>query len=277
MDHKQLIKYVDNYSRHIQTSDLAESTKKEYYKLCCEFAVELRIKKLKHFVGGVVQYYIEQVTKDYSPSRKRKMYIVIKNAVRMNNLLESNQIVIPRIIHQRKKPIPTWTHKEYEFFITNANYAAALIAKVAYLTGQRVSDLVEIKRFGPYNEIQLCIMSLTQKKTGTKCYIPITEELYIINNSSIHKYLVHDILGNNISPISASYQIKREIKRLDMRKELSIHGLRRLCAANMAAKGCTVYEIAAVTGHLNVNNLSIYTESYDRSEAALGALKKLAA
>jgi integrase len=55
------------------------------------------------------------------------------------------------------------------------------------------------------------------------------------------------------------------------------HGLRKGGATLMGNSGCTVHEIAAVTGHRTLKEVQRYTEAYDRKQAAVRAQAKVAA
>jgi len=55
------------------------------------------------------------------------------------------------------------------------------------------------------------------------------------------------------------------------------HGLRKGGSKLMGDSGCTVHEIAAVTGHRTLKEVQRYTEAYDRKQAAKRAQAKVAA
>jgi integrase len=55
------------------------------------------------------------------------------------------------------------------------------------------------------------------------------------------------------------------------------HGLRKACARRLAELGCSVPQIAAITGHLSLREIARYTAAYDRKQAAGQAMAKLVA
>ena len=55
------------------------------------------------------------------------------------------------------------------------------------------------------------------------------------------------------------------------------HGLRKGCCKRLADIGCTVTEIAAITGHKTLKEVQHYTAAYDRRKAAKSAMAKLVA
>jgi integrase len=53
------------------------------------------------------------------------------------------------------------------------------------------------------------------------------------------------------------------------------HGLRKACARRLAEAGCSVAQIAAITGHMTLKEIQHYTKAYDRKRAARDAMAKL--
>jgi integrase len=56
---------------------------------------------------------------------------------------------------------------------------------------------------------------------------------------------------------------------------LSAHGLRKAAARRLADIGCSVHEIAAITGHASLGEVQRYTKAADRKRLAQQAMKKL--
>jgi integrase len=53
---------------------------------------------------------------------------------------------------------------------------------------------------------------------------------------------------------------------------LNIHGLRKLAAASLAEAGCTVHQIAAITGHASLSMVQLYTASAAQQHLASEAI-----
>jgi integrase len=58
-------------------------------------------------------------------------------------------------------------------------------------------------------------------------------------------------------------------------KGISAHGLRKATARRLADLGCTVHQIAAITGHATLAEVQRYTKAADRKRHAQEAIKKL--
>ena len=54
----------------------------------------------------------------------------------------------------------------------------------------------------------------------------------------------------------------------------SAHGLRKACATRLANAGCSVNEIAAITGHASVREIAHYTAKADQGRLARQALNR---
>jgi integrase len=56
--------------------------------------------------------------------------------------------------------------------------------------------------------------------------------------------------------------------------ESNSHGLRKLCLTRLAESGCDVFEIAAISGHKDLAEIQLYTDAYNRKQAARRAHDK---
>jgi integrase len=56
---------------------------------------------------------------------------------------------------------------------------------------------------------------------------------------------------------------------------LSVHGLRKLAATALAEAGCSVHEIAAVTGHKTLAMVALHTASVQQKTLAEAAITRL--
>jgi integrase len=56
--------------------------------------------------------------------------------------------------------------------------------------------------------------------------------------------------------------------------EVSSHGLRKLCLIRLAEAGCTVFEIAAISGHKELAEIQLYVDAYNRKQAGRRAHEK---
>jgi integrase len=57
--------------------------------------------------------------------------------------------------------------------------------------------------------------------------------------------------------------------------ECSSHGLRKAAARRLAEAGCTTHEIASITGHRSLKEVSRYTAAVDQIRLAKQAMDKV--
>jgi hypothetical protein len=62
-----------------------------------------------------------------------------------------------------------------------------------------------------------------------------------------------------------------------MRGEMPTLAIAEMTARRLAELGCSVAQIAAITGHLSLREIARYTAAYDRKQAAGQAMAKLVA
>ena len=60
-------------------------------------------------------------------------------------------------------------------------------------------------------------------------------------------------------------------------RHCSAHGLRKAAARRLAEAGCTAHEIAAITGHASLREITRYTKAVDQKKLAAAAMEKVKA
>ena len=65
------------------------------------------------------------------------------------------------------------------------------------------------------------------------------------------------------------------IRRAGLPQECVRHGLRKAAARRLAEAGCTVWQIAAITGHQSLKEVERYTRASDQRRMAVSAFEVL--
>lgn len=68
-----------------------------------------------------------------------------------------------------------------------------------------------------------------------------------------------------------------KIDKAGLPKRCVTHGLRKAAARRLAEAGCTANEIAAITGHATLVEVSRYTKAAEQRKLAQSAMKRLSA
>lgn len=147
---------------------------------------------------------------------------------------------------------------------------------VALYTGQRQGDVLAM-RWSDYDGEGI---QVTQQKTGVKLWIPCSavlraelEAWKAAGRSSVT--IITNVAGRPYRGYSFGAMFSKEISKHPEMRGLVFHGLRKTAAAKLAEAGCTVHEIAAITGHKTLSMLTHYTKEAEQKTRARAAVIKL--
>lgn len=166
-----------------------------------------------------------------------------------------------------------WEPGDIAAFNKEASPALQKAVLMASDTGQRSGDLRAL-RWSAYDGKAI---KLKQSKGGRWVYIPATKELKAMLDAEprASEFILVNSLGNpwNADSFKRSFRAARKRAKLD---RLHFHDLRGTCVTRLAEAGCTVPEIAAITGH-SVTRCQKIIDVYMKRTDALSeaAIKKL--
>ncbi len=147
-----------------------------------------------------------------------------------------------------------------------------LALELALYTGQRQGDVLAMT-WHDYDGEQIKVV---QSKTGTKLLIPV--------HSALKEALDTQ---ERVSPIILTTKTGRPFTGSNFRSHfvkttkaaglygLTFHGLRYTAATRLADAGCTLKEIASVTGHKSFAMIEKYTRGADQKRLAGAAILRL--
>jgi integrase len=168
----------------------------------------------------------------------------------------------------------TWT--EVEIAQYEAHYPIGSKARLALalglFTAQRRGDVVRIGR----QHIRDGVLTVRQQKTGTTLAIPVHPELQaIIAATPIgHLTLLTTRTGKSYEANDFSEQFRAWCDAADMSPHCVFHGLRKAALTRLADLGCTVHEIAAISGHKSLKKVEHYTKAADQARLARAAMER---
>jgi site-specific recombinase XerC len=76
-------------------------------------------------------------------------------------------------------------------------------------------------------------------------------------------------------PEDLSHALPKALVKIGLADDMNVHGLRKLAAAELADAGCSMHEIAAITGHRSLSMVQLYTRSADQERLASAAIVRL--
>jgi len=169
----------------------------------------------------------------------------------------------------------TWTEDEVARFEAAhpIGSRARLALALGLYTAQRRSDVIRIGR----QHIRDGVLTVRQQKTGKVLAIPVHADLAAIiaaTPTTDHLTLLTTLTNKNYSPNDFSDQFGRWCDAADLPSRCVFHGLRKAAARRLAEGGCTVHEIAAITGHTTLKEVERYTEAADQVRLARAAIER---
>jgi integrase len=166
-----------------------------------------------------------------------------------------------------------WTEPEIERFLAHqkAGTRARLALMLLLYTGQRRSDVVRMGR----QHVRDGVLHVRQQKTGVELAIPLHPTLAaaIAETPAEHLTLLTTHTGKPFSAAGFGNWFRDRCNEADL-PHCSAHGLRKAAARRLAEAGCTMHEIAAITGHASLSEVQRYTKAADQARLARAAMDK---
>jgi integrase len=171
--------------------------------------------------------------------------------------------------------LPAWGEAQAATALIGLPEALRRVVVLALYTGQRRGDLIAMG-WGAYDGATI---RLRQAKTGTPLVLPVHPEL----RAELEAWkaegrrstlILTSPRGKPWKPEHLSREMGKALAKLGL-KGLNVHGTRKLATTRLADAGCTAHEIAAVTGHLSLSMVQLYTRSADQERLARAAIARL--
>ena len=165
-----------------------------------------------------------------------------------------------------------WPGEAIDRFLESAPPMMVLALKMGLYTGQRVGDVLAMS----WHDYDGEYIKVVQSKTGTKLSIPV--------HSALREALDAQ---ERVSPIILTSKRGRPFKDSNFRQSfvnamegaglsgLVFHGLRYTAATNLAEAGCSLKEIASITGHKSLGMIEKYSRDADQKKLAGAAILRL--
>lgn len=168
----------------------------------------------------------------------------------------------------------SWAESEIEQFEKRhpEGSKARLAFALLLYTGQRRSDLVTMGR----QHIRDACIHVRQQKTGAELDIPILPELVAIIADAPKDNMTFLVtaFGKPFTPAGFGNWFRERCNEAGL-PHCSAHGLRKAASRRLAEYGCTVHEIAAITGHASLREVQRYTKGASQRRLAASAMQKV--
>lgn len=139
---------------------------------------------------------------------------------------------------------PPWPEEALEAGLQSAHDRTRLAVHLLYFTGQRIGDVCRL-RWADVREGEIFVQ---QQKTGKRLWIPLAGPLQAELARTPRKgiTILADRQGRPIPPASIRRDLKAHGKALGL--DLVPHGLRKNAVISLLEAGCSIAEVAAITG-----------------------------
>ena len=187
-----------------------------------------------------------------------------------------------RIKKFAKGEFHTWTEEEIARF--EACWPVGTTERLAFAlllyTGQRRSDVVAMSWSDVRDGIISVVPLKTKRTSRVKLWIPIHPALQDVLDAAVPGVgtILKTTFGEAFTPNGfGSSFMPAKIDKAGLPKRCVTHGLRKAAARRLAEAGCTANEIAAITGHATLQEVSRYTKAAEQRRLAVSAIRRLSA
>jgi integrase len=165
-----------------------------------------------------------------------------------------------------------WPETAIERFLATASAKMVLALKIGLFTGQREGDCLNMS-WHDYDGERIYV---TQSKTGTKLWIPVHSVLRVALDAQerVSPIILTTETGKPYTGSNFRHHFSKVMKVAGL-EGLTFHGLRYTAAARLAEAGCSLKEIASVTGHKSLGMIEKYSRDADQKRLAGAAILRL--
>jgi integrase len=139
-------------------------------------------------------------------------------------------------------------------------------------TGQRRADVTRMGR----QHVRGDVLRVTQRKTGAALALPVHPELRAVLDlvPATQLTFLTTLRGTPFTDHAFSDWFKKACRAAGLPSCCTFHGLRKSACRRLAEAGCTVHEIAAVSGHVSLREVQRYTAAADQAKLARAAMAR---
>jgi integrase len=267
---------VLSYLQSLDFLRLKASTQAVYRRLAEDF----REKNGAIRVAGIESRHIRALmakrieTPEAANNLLRIIRALMKHAIDLD-LRQDNPATAIRKLRSRSEGFHTWEESEIaQFESTHALGTRARLAFALLLyTGQRRSDVVRMGR----QHIKAGKIEVVQDKTGKRLILSVHNRLQEAIDATPSNHLTFLTTANG-KPFTANgfgNFFKDCCREAGLPDNCAAHGLRKLMTTRLANAGNSANQIAAVTGHATLSEVSRYTRAANQETLASEAMKSI--
>lgn len=269
---EEFLNYLE-YERHYSSNTIISY--KNHIELFIKYLEDNKINDLNKVDYSLIRKYISFLYNKYNSksicnhiSSLRSFFKYLKN----ENIINNNPLVLienPKL----DKTLPKFLYYEdlerllnYPDLNTDVGIRDALILELLYVTGIRVSELVNIKLNDiNYIDKKIKILGKGNKERmvmyGSRCEDLLNKYLKIRDNflKNNNNYLLLGVKGKKINDRIIRKMITDIVEKINLSQKVSPHTLRHTYATHMLNEGADLRSVQELLGHENLQTTTIYT------------------
>jgi integrase len=225
------------------------------------------------------QKFISLTLNKLRPSAARNWFKAIRHlmqyavSVELCKVDPTQGLKLPKV---KTKGIYTWNESDIATYEVTwpVGGKQRLAFALLLFTAQRRSDVIRMGR----QHIRNGVLQVRQAKTGAVLDIPVHTDLQAVIDATPGEHLTFltTKTGKPYSGNDFSEQFRGWCDAAELPKECSAHGLRKAACRRLAEAGCSASEIAAISGHATLTEVSRYTKAADQARMARNAMARQA-
>ena len=256
--------------------DLAPDTKRGRRVILDRFRERFGELPIKGMKPERIEAILAEKTSKHSALSLFKALRAVTLAAKKAHLIESDPLIgvdKPRV--PQTDGFQTWSEDQIAQF--EAFYPIGTRARLAFalllFTGQRRSDVVRMGR----QHVKGRFIAVRRQKTGTALEIPLHPELQEILTAHPVEHLTFltTQAGQPFTAGGFSHWFVRVCRAAGLPSGLSAHGLRKAMCRRLAEAGCSANQIAAISGHARLQEVTRYTKDADQKRMAESAMASI--
>ncbi|HWW35500.1 MAG TPA: tyrosine-type recombinase/integrase [Xanthobacteraceae bacterium] len=190
------------------------------------------------------------------------------------NLCEADPTQGIKLKTPKSDGIYTWNEQDIADYeaVHAVGTKARLVLALGLYTAQRRNDVLRMGR----QHIRDGILHVKQQKTGAELRIPVHPDLRAVIDATPGEHLTFLVTrtGKPYAGDNFSEQFRAWCKAARLPDKCSFHGLRKAACRRLAEAGCSVNEIAAISGHATLREVQRYTNAVDQERMARNAMAR---
>jgi len=228
-------------------------------------------------IAALQRRHIQGLLDGMSPTAGRNWFKAIRALVEHccdEGMLRENPTLGVKQHKIKSNGFHTWTEEELARF--EARHAIGTRERLAFAlglyTGQRRGDVIRMGR----QHIRDGMLHVTQEKTRKSLAIPILPELAAVLDAWPHDNLTFltTLRGKQFDGHTFTAWFIKACAKAGLPRHCTFHGLRKAACRRLAEAGCTVHQIAAISGHVSLKEIERYTKAADQVRLAREAMAR---